>query len=321
MDRPRCHRCNKMGHRIAQCPQAAACHRCGETGHKMAECTKPIVASKCHRCGEEGHKMAECTKPIVASKCHRCGEEGHKMAECTRPVVASKCHRCGEPGHKMADCKSGIEFKCHRCGGVGHKLAECPSNRSSNAILKNMLTTRLVLANMWGANSALISTDCDLSKLKLRFIDALIKADLLTVDEADERNRTSHIDIKGDQQVYNQLNNCSIIVCNTTLQFEKNYVAIRVANKYHVTLVFKRDIVQHSQRVVDILDSIIADMSTSQEETVDDRLTCCICLVNSKTIKLSPCNHICLCQECFNHGISRCPICRSHITGSERVYL
>lgn len=46
---------------------------------------------------------------------------------------------------------------------------------------------------------------------------------------------------------------------------------------------------------------------------------CVICNENLSKIRLSPCNHHCICSDCYknmlNYKIEVCPICRSIITG------
>ena len=52
---------------------------------------------------------------------------------------------------------------------------------------------------------------------------------------------------------------------------------------------------------------------------------CIICIDNAVEILLRPCNHICFCEECFkecrkNNINSSCPICRSKIVESEKIF-
>ncbi|VDO40536.1 unnamed protein product [Haemonchus placei] len=61
------------------------------------------------------------------------------------------------------------------------------------------------------------------------------------------------------------------------------------------------------------------------ERANNERIQCCICLYREKTILLRPCNHICLCNTCFqaimNEEISTCPICRTEIESHIEVFL
>uniref|UniRef100_A0A914V8A2 RING-type domain-containing protein n=1 Tax=Plectus sambesii TaxID=2011161 RepID=A0A914V8A2_9BILA len=58
----------------------------------------------------------------------------------------------------------------------------------------------------------------------------------------------------------------------------------------------------------------------------EDRLFCCVCQDENKTILLQPCNHLCLCTKCAveitgPRGTNQCPICRSNIRSYVDVYL
>ncbi|VDO78030.1 unnamed protein product [Heligmosomoides polygyrus] len=64
---------------------------------------------------------------------------------------------------------------------------------------------------------------------------------------------------------------------------------------------------------------------SSAEKANDERIQCCICIFNEKTVFLRPCNHICLCEGCFravmNEDLPRCPICRATIESHINVFL
>tara|TARA_Y100000741_G_C18191549_1_gene533743 strand:+ start:75 stop:551 length:477 start_codon:yes stop_codon:yes gene_type:complete len=48
---------------------------------------------------------------------------------------------------------------------------------------------------------------------------------------------------------------------------------------------------------------------------------CEICFENKKNILCVPCNHISICSTCSNHINSKCPICRTPVTETKKVYL
>lgn len=56
-----------------------------------------------------------------------------------------------------------------------------------------------------------------------------------------------------------------------------------------------------------------------------ERMLCCICFSNEKSVLFQPCNHICLCTECATKLITstapNCPICRARITSYIDVYI
>jgi hypothetical protein len=58
----------------------------------------------------------------------------------------------------------------------------------------------------------------------------------------------------------------------------------------------------------------------SEDEQIDTVLECVICMRNQKNRMLHPCGHVCVCQDCGT-GISKCPICRTDITGTIPAYI
>lgn len=53
------------------------------------------------------------------------------------------------------------------------------------------------------------------------------------------------------------------------------------------------------------------------EKNFDD---CIICFIEKKNMLLEPCNHICSCEKC-SKDLKNCPICRTLITSSKKVYI
>ncbi|CAF1404162.1 unnamed protein product [Adineta ricciae] len=52
----------------------------------------------------------------------------------------------------------------------------------------------------------------------------------------------------------------------------------------------------------------------SAHSTTDHPNRCCICLTNDSSMILSPCAHQCLCKDCAQQPLSKCPLCREEIT-------
>ena len=44
---------------------------------------------------------------------------------------------------------------------------------------------------------------------------------------------------------------------------------------------------------------------------------CVVCLSNSRNVLLRPCNHFCLCETCWENGITECPLCRTAVVTGE----
>lgn len=54
-------------------------------------------------------------------------------------------------------------------------------------------------------------------------------------------------------------------------------------------------------------------------ENRNDEQKCCICLETSIEVLLEKCHHACVCQKCVAY-LKECPLCRSRIESSKRVY-
>lgn len=54
----------------------------------------------------------------------------------------------------------------------------------------------------------------------------------------------------------------------------------------------------------------------------NNKILCCICYDSSISLLLEPCNHICICELCYNSLVSNnCPICKKEILSKKKVYL
>ena len=53
----------------------------------------------------------------------------------------------------------------------------------------------------------------------------------------------------------------------------------------------------------------------------DNKILCSICYDSAITLLLEPCNHICICELCYNSLISKeCPICKTEILMTKKVF-
>ena len=51
-------------------------------------------------------------------------------------------------------------------------------------------------------------------------------------------------------------------------------------------------------------------------------LLCSICYDDSISLLLEPCNHICMCQACYNSLVKKeCPVCKTEISATKKVYI
>lgn len=55
-------------------------------------------------------------------------------------------------------------------------------------------------------------------------------------------------------------------------------------------------------------------------QQLKDSVNCIICRENKRDILFTPCNHICICEECSNKKIDNCIICKSVIQNKNKVY-
>jgi hypothetical protein len=58
-----------------------------------------------------------------------------------------------------------------------------------------------------------------------------------------------------------------------------------------------------------------------QEKEKEPKMMCSVCYDGAITLLLEPCNHICICELCYNSLIEKkCPICKSAISGTKKVF-
>lgn len=56
-------------------------------------------------------------------------------------------------------------------------------------------------------------------------------------------------------------------------------------------------------------------------EEKEPKMMCSVCYDGAITLLLEPCNHICICELCYNSLIEKkCPICKSTISGTKKVF-
>jgi len=59
-----------------------------------------------------------------------------------------------------------------------------------------------------------------------------------------------------------------------------------------------------------------------KKEIVTDTMMCIVCQTNLKDVIAKPCEHFCMCSECFSKNISRtCPECGEHVDNFTRLYI
>ena len=54
----------------------------------------------------------------------------------------------------------------------------------------------------------------------------------------------------------------------------------------------------------------------------NNKIVCCICYENGITLLLEPCNHICICEDCYKKLDNKnCPLCKNKINMIRKIYL
>ena len=82
---------------------------------------------------------------------------------------------------------------------------------------------------------------------------------------------------------------------------------------------------QAAQRELDIVHERLRE----SERALDDKSRCTVCTVAVADVVTHPCNHMCMCMECYNALKSKsdgkkkapCPICRRLVTNVTKVFV
>jgi hypothetical protein len=266
-------------------------------------------------------------------RCYNCNSPHHYSDNCPKPRASkrldqkSECYTCHKFGHKSANCPSGIL-------SIQQSLVAPLSNADNKAesvfeeqpkltsVLKNSLTTKLLLGTMWGKNSVLLDANCNLYKLKVNLVDKLLINGVISRDDLDEQNCTPHINIKGRFDIYNKLHKTMITINNITVIINTNSINLEVCKNYHMTLIYKNNISNKSDIIFNLLDELIDQIKMEEEKKENnDELLCKICFAKQINIKLSPCNHVCLCETCAKMINKKCPVCRANVETCETIFL
>jgi hypothetical protein len=253
------------------------------------------------------------------------------------------CYTCGSPHHYSDHCpnkRDRKETKCYNCGNFGHKRDSCPNqkqtrnrnivanptldvrsnqNRNIVAIPTTFINCRvkstLIFKSMWGSESALISEESFFFRLKMEFMNILAATG--TITEIDERNKIPHINIHGNSELYEKLNNSTYIITLDSFVFENNSIMLKFLN-CHYTLCFYHgiaDSLEKIQTLKSIISNILNDYNTEFPEYI-----CCICTAAKYNMLFLPCKHVSCCNSCGSN-MKVCPICRSEVNFLMQIYL
>lgn len=305
---------------------------------------------RCFNCNSPYHKGYQCTKPSRSSNnsstCHNCKQTGHKVADCPNAAsrgsgsgsasVGSTCHKCKQPGHKMAECPLNVfSVPSSAPASLPPQRSSQPSQLSSPQLPQQSLHDLpvvpivVILNGMWGRNSCLVSDNCALTDLKRRLVEEFCEM-------VDSQNATAHINIDGNQEIYNKINGVDILLRFSHLRVNRDYIDISVGFGKHFTLVYSKGIrdaenlstrlrkvwTEWAESLLGIEDGDEDDEGRGEgeekkEETkiiriteIDD--TCAVCM-DAKRDCLIDCPHFIMCMECAKK-MTTCPVCRQAIT-------
>lgn len=85
-------------------------------------------------------------------------------------------------------------------------------------------------------------------------------------------------------------------------------------------LLSSADLTALSENLMDSLARVQREHQRRFEQYVDEQL-CVACLSERKNVVLQPCNHLTMCETCFNQCNDYCPQCRSEVRGHLVIYL
>jgi len=80
------------------------------------------------------------------------------------------------------------------------------------------------------------------------------------------------------------------------------------------------EIEEHIRNVVKIGELSQKILLEKVNKRADENL-CSVCMEEKKNILLSPCNHLCVCEKCSTHINNMCPICRTPVTSTLKVFV
>jgi rubrerythrin len=128
--------------------------------------------------------------------------------------------------------------------------------------------------------------------------------------------------IRRQKQSYDSLNQLlySKIDENDELFRENSIVASllrETTTKYAEDVARKKHYIKHIRKIIaDWEEQLNLDLHGSKAK-------CVICMTAEAEIIAKPCNHLFVCEICsvrFKDNEMRCPICREHITQTERIF-
>ncbi len=239
---------------------------------------------KCHNCNSPYHYSDHCTKPKKSSKsCFNCGESGHYRDRCTKTKTTSNSVlqqiQLNHKGFSIDDIQP-VEFT-------------------------------ILLDGAWGKKSYFLHPNSEFFKVKKELCSKLLELKIIKDEDMDTRNQIPHIETDTPIEFENKKINISI----SSFIIGRNLVQIDVGRGKHITLIYKTNIGNQKEILIDIFNSFLQQYSKSEETSSQ----CSICMDSNKDVVLEPCNHFSICNNCAKR-ISHCPICRVKIENIKIIF-
>jgi hypothetical protein len=144
----RCFNCNGLGHIPRSCKQKPKCHKCDKEGHKIKECR--AEKSECGNYKQTGHRAYDKKCPPLKralewkiARPARCWTMDAKtQEECPKrkkavvgltflgiekKIEVNRCFNCHGCDHQKKDCRQ--ELTCYKCGGA-HIKKDCKAEKT-----------------------------------------------------------------------------------------------------------------------------------------------------------------------------------------------
>lgn len=154
-----------------------------------------------------------------------------------------------------------LRMFCSTCGLNYH---------NKSYVLKNSMTTILVTCNSWEDNYLCVSELCVLHELKKRLIDQLIEQNILESDTDNE----SQIEIgRNKNKNKNEFRGMQVNINDSTMLIHCNCVKLKLKKDFYITLIKKKNIGRHADKIYEIIDKLILQLDAEENESDESGLT------------------------------------------------
>ena len=252
-------------------------------------------------------------------------------------------------------CYVDFRYKCPECNDVicFHDTTECKDCDKKLCLSCDMSKTIYCCTNCtYCRNNCCRDTDyesychnCyvdDNLEFYNKYKDTIITSEILQpdIDKLD-------ISILGDYNLKYECSNCLIVkdlktdlirccdLCNEYICYDCSIIKDNGCPIYNCRLCNEGTCTNTSSEI--ICDNCYPDYydSESDEEVINLKIRCTspcnpalegeaecnICYINEKKYACIPCGHMCMCGECANRIVDKCPICKDNIKDIIKIYL